>query len=83
MPACVEYFTSFVQGAAIRVVHDVELLLQTDPALLCGGVKSCPPLLQFPAYFISDVLILQVPDVGAEAGLDSAAFLPSVCSVFI
>ena len=57
-------FTPFVEGAAISSVHDIIFFHQADSTFLSQGVVFWPPVLQFPGDFISDISILEAPDMG-------------------
>ena len=67
MPAGVEDLLSFVQATARSIIHDKILLFQADPAFSCDWVVGCGPFQYLPIQVVIDLVVFQVPDVGAES----------------
>ena len=68
MPAAGKYFPPRVEGGRAAVEHDEELLGEAEPADARGGVVGPGPGQDGPGDAVGDVLVGELPDVGAEGG---------------
>ena len=66
MPAAGKYFPPGVEGGRAAVEHDEELLGEAEPADARGGVVGPCPGQDGPDDAVGDVLVGELPDVGAE-----------------
>ena len=67
MPAGCVKLVLHIQGAQVRVHHQQVLLLQAEAAGVRGGAEAGRPLDEGPADLVPPPLLLEVPDVLAEA----------------
>ena len=67
---------SLVQGSLCRLEHDVELLLETQPAYSSDRVKVSGPVNDLPLEAVLDPQVLQVPDVLAQPSAVSQLPMP-------
>ena len=65
--AIIVKFASFVEGGIFRVIENIINFCQAETADLFRRGKRFCKCQDLPFYFVIEVLIFQIPDVGAES----------------
>ena len=64
MCTAVEHFIPLVEGAAISSMHYIIFFFEAYSTFFSQGVIFRPPTLQLPGHLMSDVFVLESPDMG-------------------